>query len=76
MTTVFKNFIAGQWVAPSTGDYFENVNPADRDDVIGRVDVLEVVTGGGGDPLTGDEVLEDRSHCRGNRRRTAGTSQS
>jgi len=36
MTTVFKNFIAGQWVVPSTGDYFENVNPADRADVIGR----------------------------------------
>ena len=36
MTTVFKNFIAGQWVAPSTGDYFENVNPADHSDIIGR----------------------------------------
>jgi aldehyde dehydrogenase (NAD+) len=32
----FKNFIAGQWVAPSTGEYFENVNPADTGDVIGR----------------------------------------
>ena len=32
----FKNFIAGKWVAPSTGDYFENVNPADKGDVIGR----------------------------------------
>jgi len=32
----FKNFIAGKWVAPSTGEYFENVNPADRADVIGR----------------------------------------
>src|SRR6476646_2780306 len=32
----FKNFIGGKWVAPSTGDYFENVNPADRTDVIGR----------------------------------------
>jgi alpha-ketoglutaric semialdehyde dehydrogenase len=27
--TDFKNFIAGQWVAPSTGEYFENRNPAD-----------------------------------------------
>lgn len=36
MTPVFKNFIAGQWVVPSTGEYFENVNPADRTDVIGR----------------------------------------
>ena len=32
----FKNFIAGEWVEPSTGDYFENVNPADSNDVIGR----------------------------------------
>src|SRR5438309_2177754 len=32
----FKNFIAGKWVAPSTGDYFENVNPADKSDIIGR----------------------------------------
>src|SRR5438067_7333761 len=34
--TDFKNFIGGKWVAPSTGEYFENVNPADRSDVIGR----------------------------------------
>ena len=39
----FKNFIGGKWVAPSTADYFENVNPADRADVIGRF------------PLSGDE---------------------
>ena len=32
----FRNFIAGKWVEPSTGDYFENVNPADTSDVIGR----------------------------------------
>src|SRR5205823_4010961 len=25
----FKNFIAGDWVTPSTGEYFENRNPAD-----------------------------------------------
>jgi len=31
----FKNFIAGDWVAPSTGEYFENRNPADWNDVIG-----------------------------------------
>src|SRR5438034_685454 len=31
----FKNFIAGEWVAPRTGAYFENRNPADWDDVIG-----------------------------------------
>jgi len=31
----FKNFIAGEWVAPLTGAYFENRNPADWSDVIG-----------------------------------------
>jgi aldehyde dehydrogenase (NAD+) len=36
MTTTFANYIAGQWAAPSTGNYFENRNPADQDDLIGR----------------------------------------
>src|SRR5689334_4569599 len=35
MTENFKNFIGGQWVAPATGAYFENRNPADREDIIG-----------------------------------------
>ncbi len=35
MSETFKNFIGGQWVAPATGAYFENRNPADRDDIIG-----------------------------------------
>jgi len=35
MAENFKNFIAGDWVAPSTGAYFENRNPADWNDVIG-----------------------------------------
>ncbi|MGH7567506.1 MAG: aldehyde dehydrogenase family protein [Gemmatimonadales bacterium] len=34
MADTFKNFIAGEWVAPTTGQYFENRNPADHDDVI------------------------------------------
>jgi aldehyde dehydrogenase (NAD+) len=34
--TDFQNFIAGRWVAPSTGAYFENRNPADTNDLIGR----------------------------------------
>lgn len=34
--TDFKNFIAGEWVAPSTNAYFENRNPADTRDLIGR----------------------------------------
>jgi acyl-CoA reductase-like NAD-dependent aldehyde dehydrogenase len=32
----FKNFIAGAWVEPSTGTYFDNINPADTSDLIGR----------------------------------------
>src|SRR5260370_1870125 len=36
MTETFKNFIVGDWVAPSTGDYFEDRNPADWTEVIGR----------------------------------------
>jgi acyl-CoA reductase-like NAD-dependent aldehyde dehydrogenase len=31
----FKNFVGGEWVAPSTGAYFENRNPADWNEVIG-----------------------------------------
>jgi aldehyde dehydrogenase (NAD+) len=33
---LFKNFIAGSWVEPTTGAYFDNVNPADSSDIIGR----------------------------------------
>lgn len=36
MAKSFKNFIGGAWVAPSTGEYFENRNPADTRDLIGR----------------------------------------
>src|SRR4026208_2176266 len=32
----FNNFIAGKWVGPESDEYFENRNPADRGDVIGR----------------------------------------
>lgn len=35
MPKPFKNFIAGEWVAPATGAYFENRNPAAWDEVIG-----------------------------------------
>jgi alpha-ketoglutaric semialdehyde dehydrogenase len=34
-TRVFKNFINGEWVESSTGETFENVNPADRRDLVG-----------------------------------------
>ncbi|HEU4699523.1 MAG TPA: aldehyde dehydrogenase family protein [Gemmatimonadales bacterium] len=36
MAKNFRNFIGGQWVAPSTGKYFDNRNPADTEDLIGR----------------------------------------
>jgi aldehyde dehydrogenase (NAD+) len=36
MAKTFKNLIAGAWVAPSTGEYYENRNPADWRDLIGR----------------------------------------
>jgi alpha-ketoglutaric semialdehyde dehydrogenase len=36
MAKTFQNFIAGEWVAPSTDAYFDNTNPADTSDLIGR----------------------------------------
>ena len=36
MAKTFKNFIGGRWVAPTTGKYLENRNPADTRDLIGR----------------------------------------
>jgi alpha-ketoglutaric semialdehyde dehydrogenase len=32
----FKNFIGGDWVPPISGEYFENRNPADVSDEVGR----------------------------------------
>jgi aldehyde dehydrogenase (NAD+) len=34
--TVYKNYINGAWVASKTGKTFVNVNPADKNDVIGH----------------------------------------
>ncbi|HEX7978522.1 MAG TPA: aldehyde dehydrogenase family protein [Gemmatimonadaceae bacterium] len=36
MTKTFQNFINGEWSAPASGEYFENRNPADTRDLIGR----------------------------------------
>ena len=36
MAKTFKNFIGGQWVAPIGGEHYENRNPADWTDLIGR----------------------------------------
>ena len=35
MSKTFLNFIGGRWVEPSTGNWFENRNPARHDDLIG-----------------------------------------
>jgi acyl-CoA reductase-like NAD-dependent aldehyde dehydrogenase len=32
----FKNYIDGEWSASRTGDYFDDINPADTADIIGR----------------------------------------
>src|SRR5690349_9947304 len=32
---IFKNFIDGEWVESTTGETFENINPADNRDVVG-----------------------------------------
>ena len=34
-TREYKNFVDGQWVESSSGKTFEDINPADGDDVIG-----------------------------------------
>ncbi|HYE25114.1 MAG TPA: aldehyde dehydrogenase family protein [Clostridia bacterium] len=34
-TKVYRNFIDGQWVESSSGQTFENINPADTRDVVG-----------------------------------------
>src|SRR5262245_2994030 len=31
----YKNLINGEWKAPSSGEYIENRNPADKNDLIG-----------------------------------------
>lgn len=36
MPAPFKNLIGGDWLAPATGRYLENRNPADTRDLIGR----------------------------------------
>src|SRR5215207_1478839 len=35
----YPNYIGGEWVAPQSGEWFEDVNPADTRDVIGRFPV-------------------------------------
>ncbi|MGQ0814329.1 MAG: aldehyde dehydrogenase family protein [Gemmatimonadota bacterium] len=35
MSKKFQNYIAGEWVEPASGEYFENRNPANTNDLIG-----------------------------------------
>ena len=48
----FSNYIGGKWVAPESGEYFENHNPADRDDVVGKF------------PLSDRRDVDRRGHVR------------
>ncbi|MEN6294650.1 MAG: aldehyde dehydrogenase family protein, partial [Chloroherpetonaceae bacterium] len=32
----FKNFINGKWVEPKSGKYFQNINPANINDIVGE----------------------------------------
>lgn len=36
MTKLYKNYIDGKWVSAATGEIFENVNPANVNEVVGR----------------------------------------
>jgi aldehyde dehydrogenase (NAD+) len=38
----YPNYIGGEWVASCSGEWFENVNPADTRDVVGRFPVSTV----------------------------------
>ena len=35
-TNTYYNYIAGEWVPSSSGEWFNNINPANTDDIIGR----------------------------------------
>ena len=35
-TKTYHNYIGGEWVKSASGEWFENVNPADTSDIVGR----------------------------------------
>jgi acyl-CoA reductase-like NAD-dependent aldehyde dehydrogenase len=35
-TEKYQNYIGGEWTKSQSGEYFENINPADTSDVVGR----------------------------------------
>ena len=43
----FKNYINGKWVAPVSGNYFNNISPANQEDIIGEF------------PLSGQEDVDN-----------------
>ncbi|MGI6777415.1 MAG: aldehyde dehydrogenase family protein [Acetivibrionales bacterium] len=38
----YKNYINGEWVAPISGNYYKNYNPADGSDIIGEFPLSEI----------------------------------
>lgn len=47
----YKNLIGGKLVEPSTKEYFDNINPADKDDIIGKF------------PMSGKEDIDNAVVC-------------
>lgn len=37
--TKYHNYIGGEWVKSASGEWFDNINPADTSDVVGRFPV-------------------------------------
>jgi acyl-CoA reductase-like NAD-dependent aldehyde dehydrogenase len=35
-TKTYHNYIGGEWIKSASGEWFENINPADTNDVVGR----------------------------------------
>ncbi|MGI8639676.1 MAG: aldehyde dehydrogenase family protein [Pyrinomonadaceae bacterium] len=35
-TATYHNYIGGEWIKSASGEWFENINPADTSDVVGR----------------------------------------
>jgi aldehyde dehydrogenase (NAD+) len=64
MAKTFKNFIAGEWTAPTGGAYFENRNPADTDRPDRTVPRLRPPRSRGGRPLGQARVRALVAHSR------------
>ena len=71
MAKTFRNFIGGEWVAPANGAYFENRNPADTDDLIGRFPDSDAARRRGGRPLGQARLRPLVAHARAGRGATS-----